>query len=213
MSIEELLKAQDAINVVGNAQSLLNQEYGAQINAHFVVRFNVHPFIDESKQGSKCDLLVSGQQRAADFYANNKDKIRFTSVLVQHNKRNMFNKLNKFASIEIDIIPASVTNKMKSIYPKDRITYEKYYFKDMNKEVKIVNRKVSRSKVQDASIGFIFLYYCWSLGLKNLNLYGFDWKNSISIHTNEQFLGPHNWPFEREKIEEWAKELDWVLHL
>jgi len=209
MNIIPLLESEPFINVVGNAASILDKNNGELISKHFTVRFNIHRVIDVLKQGSRTDLLVSGQGRTTTYYSNNPGKIDFTKILVQAAKKSTFAKFCTKNKCELYEIPKSNNIELIKLYPNDRITYEKAFYKNINNEIKEIIRSTPRTKRQDASVGFIFLHYMFVNKIKNINLFGFDWKESISLHTKGQFVGPHNYKFEKEKVIEWANELNW----
>lgn len=212
MDIIPLLKSQPFINVVGNAASILNKNNGELIDQYFTVRFNIYVFTDEKKQGTRTDVLVSNQSRTSVVYNNNPNKINFTKILSQEKHKKVFDNFCSKNNCKLYTIPNDVTVALTKLYPSSKIIYQKAIYNNINKEVKEIIRTTTRSKTQDASIGFIFLHYMFINNINNINIFGFDWKETNSLHTSGQFIGPHNFAFEKEKIMEWGEKLNWLIY-
>lgn len=76
----------------------------------------------------------------------------------------------------------------------------------------------SKLEGQRPSTGAMTLdFICHYLQPQQLDLYGFDFKQSKTLFQKKQKLGSHNWDLEREYVlslieSGQAKEKNWILH-
>ena len=76
-NLQEVLP--NTINVVGNAQSLLDSHYGEQIDKHPTIRFNRTEIINPMGQGNRWDFLASNEVNT--FLKYNKEQPKFHSLI------------------------------------------------------------------------------------------------------------------------------------
>lgn len=60
----------EVVNVVGNARSLLSQNYGKEIDKHPTIRFNYLEKLDAQHQGTRWDIVASSQVKLLNHYKN-----------------------------------------------------------------------------------------------------------------------------------------------
>lgn len=65
-----------SLSVIGNAQSLLNTQYGAEIDKRATIRFNRAAVSKPEAQGARWDIGVTSQERSLDHYRENPPEFR-----------------------------------------------------------------------------------------------------------------------------------------
>ena len=86
---------QDEINVIGNAKSIFNYEYGELIDQHTTIRFNRAQIINEKSQGKRWDFLASSEVNTFLMYNNTQPPFHsliFTPTKFKHKTK--YEKIN-----------------------------------------------------------------------------------------------------------------------
>ena len=201
------LKEQSQISIVGNAESIFDKQNGELIDNGLVIRLNKALVTNTISQGSKFDVLVTGQDVAATYWG--KTKSIFTEIITfpgSYGERRI-NRCLKQKNVPILVFPDNCWRSLISLTPKTKILYEKMKFN--SRKQKISSRMVSR--VQWPSTGFSILYFMNYYEIKNVYIFGFDWKATKSIQNIEMTSGPHNFIWEKELISEWVEKNDWKV--
>ena len=81
------------ISVIGNAESIFNNQYGELIDKNITIRFNRAEILNSKCQGSKWDYLVSSEINTFEKY--NKENPPFHSLIFSPIGKEFEYKLNK----------------------------------------------------------------------------------------------------------------------
>lgn len=81
------------INVIGNATSLLDKEYGSLIDKHPTIRFNRVEIVNPIAQGSRWDYLASSEINTFEKY--NEQSVPFHSVIFTPTSQDVHYKSKK----------------------------------------------------------------------------------------------------------------------
>lgn len=163
---------QKTVAVVGNSMSLFEKDYGSSIDKNdIVIRINRGILIkDESKQGKKTDVWAYATERVvSDLFSLN-----LCSNTIHLSKKQRFYKN---------------PNYKKKIYEGHPCS--KYYIPlDVLEKL---NQDLTFTIIP--SSGLIITYYLSCCDPKEVNLYGFDWKETPTWYRNKK--DDHDWNTEK----------------
>lgn len=180
----------DTINVVGNAESLLDKKLGSEIDQHYTIRFNWLRFKEHPVSlGTRCDWLHNNYiERMTRSYIDGK-------MLLTANRdiRDIIidQRIRKGV---ITFLPEEVTNYYYDIYPQ--------------------NPESSRYGRQYPSLGYFFLQMLADYRPDiALNIYGFDFKETPSHYIDypTEMNKFHDYYFEKTAVLELAENHNWNI--
>jgi len=180
------------VALVGNAESLVSQQKGSDIDSHDIVcRINLGPTLcGTGSHGNKTDVLFFSMPEWAttdDKLPNQVTKIHtghcFNPCFMSHQERQNFTP-----SIKTDYF----FTKEKFIFLKKQIGY-------------------TRHKTWP-STGATAFFMCLEANPKELNLYGFDFKKSFTFYHGDKFGDPRT-ARDRKRKHNWDLEKDWTTKL
>lgn len=93
MQILTQIQFPEVINVVGNATSLLDKEYGSLIDKYPTIRFNRVEIVNPIAQGSRWDYLASSEINTFEKY--NKETAPFHSIIFTPTAQEFYYKVKK----------------------------------------------------------------------------------------------------------------------
>ncbi|QQA41373.1 hypothetical protein [Pelagovum pacificum] len=75
-----------ALSVVGNAQSLLEAQHGAEIDRRATIRFNLAQVTDPAAQGTRWDILATSDRHTMAHYADHPPPFQTLLFTAYHDK-------------------------------------------------------------------------------------------------------------------------------
>jgi hypothetical protein len=204
LSIDEFLEIMNSlpltINVVGNAESLLSQNLGSEIDRNFVVRFNWPDFRSKSKKlGTRANWILTShpkfaRMRIPSYY--NESNIMISSWGTLDSR---FTRTNNLPNNTITVLPKEVVQEQWSLY------------------VQRPDKPISTNQKPSTGYFFLQLINKYRKDIK-VNIYGFDFKDTKSfyipdrmIRTKDEKNHSHNYNFEKEKVLELCKQNNWNI--
>jgi len=144
------------INVVGNAHSLFEKNYGELIDQNPVIRFNYLESLDPRCQGTRWDWMATSNPREIKKW-NNKpitfDKFLFT-VWAEKEKRYL--DYRTWKDIPVYTIPDEIWQECQE-----------------------------KTKKRPSS-GILVIYTLHKLGIEDVNIFGFDWKETKTYYNDSK---------------------------
>jgi hypothetical protein len=184
------------VAIVGNAQSLLQQEYGEMIDAHqVVIRMNfgftyaphLNRFVAPKQLGKKTDIICAG---AALNILNQLDRYPNCKALVHMSGGNRNETVEKYSN-KYYLYPTDYWESLKNVLTARPSTGMMVF--DM----------VEQSKPSHVNI--------FGMDWKRTRTYYNDGKNGRQNESVTNPLGPHNWNAEREYIIGKVKKYGWDI--
>ena len=173
------------INVVGNAHSLFEKNYGEQIDSLPTIRFNYLENLVKEKQGSRWDYMATSDPK-------------------------MINKWNQAKSIPFHTLIFTIWAEKE----KRHIAGNKYKNADVYRVPDPVWRKLSESTPRPSTgLSVIHMLDCFKI--ERVNIYGFDFKkthsyyNSQAIDTNQSSM--HNYDMEEKFVMDIIDKNNWNI--
>jgi hypothetical protein len=159
-----------SIAIIGNAKSLFDKNYGAEIDSHdVVIRINKGIEIctkpkDYKTHGNKVDIWCFNLYRSLENFDNDMKK-----QIPQKYKRLQMN-YNPDTSKFDSSISESVLNEIKNMFAPKKIT-----------------------------TGFRILHYITKFNPKSVDVYGFDWKETPTYYINYKSNADQGHDYKKEK--------------
>ena len=179
------------INVVGNAQSLFDKTYGSLIDQHTTIRFNYIADLVPEIQGTRWDYMATSNPREIRRW-NGEDELPFKAYFfttwAETEKKYIKARKPEFMSVPLYEIP-------------DEIWME-----------------AQRETKKRPSSGIMVLYTLYKLGINDVNIFGFDWKNTPTYYnadnpTKESGESKmHDYEDERNIALRLIDEMNWTLY-
>ena len=158
------------IAVIGNAQSILEHQYGSDIDSHdVVIRLNLGSIVDQVSQGSRTDILgFSFPQVTSSWVEQNLGRPKLIWLTPKNRDNSAY-----FDSFKQNIY----------YYPISR--WEK-----LSKAIK--NGRPSS--------GLMMIDLVQIMQPKEINLFGFDFKKTKTYYLKNDHVGPHSWDLEEKLV-------------
>ena len=170
------------LNVIGNSERILTQKNKELINSAETIRFNRIDIVNEESQGSRWDFLATSELKTFEKY--NKEFPKFHSLIFTPHLKNHFDSLSNIEfSCNLYFIPQKITEEL---------------FTEINNF--------------NPSTGTHILFYLHKINFKNLNIFGFDWKEHPTIYDPLRKKDPHNYNKEKELILRIAEKNKWNIY-
>lgn len=165
------------INVIGNAKSLFDQNYGELIDLYPTVRINYVDKLVPEKQGTRWDYLASSQMGLVSKY---KDKKWHTLIFTRWQTNHQCKDKSALS------VPDEVVLSLKEKQQKR------------------------------PSTGSTLLHYLDYLDIEQVNIFGFDWKQTNSFYqdeaTEKRVNTPHDYTDERNVCTQLIEKRGWKLY-
>jgi hypothetical protein len=175
----------DHLNVVGNAQSLFDKDYGALIDEYPTIRFNYIEKLNPEKQGTRWDYMATSNPREIKKWKNASQRNFHTHIYTKWDKKGEQTIGNAI------IIPDNVWKELNSIYKNN-------------------------TKARGPSSGLSVLFYLNELNLTSVNIFGFDWKKTMTYYNDiQKDKGEnkfHDYEFENKYCLELIEKNGWKLY-
>jgi len=180
------------VALVGNAESLLFQHKGSDIDNHDVVcRINLGPNLCGTKShGNKTDVLFFSMPEWAT--ADNK----LNSTVIKIHTGHCFNPSFMTDEEQQNFSPLIKTHYF---FPKEKFDF-------LKRQIGYTRHKTW------PSTGATAFYMCVEANPKELNLYGFDFKKSFTFYHNDKTGDPRT-SRDKKRKHNWELEKDWTMRL
>jgi hypothetical protein len=180
------------VALVGNAQSLLSQQKGTDIDSHDIVcRINLGPNLcGTESHGNKTDVLFFSMPEWAT--ADDKLPSDVTKIHTGH----CFNPCFMTGEERQNFTPSVKTDYF---FPEEK-------FNLLKKQIGYTRHKTW------PSTGATAFYMCLEANPAELNLYGFDFKKTFTFYHNDKTGDPKTSRDKKHK-HDWDLEKDWTVKL
>lgn len=176
-----------SISVVGNSQSLFGKGYGSQIDQHTTIRFNHIPSLDPVHQGIRWDYMATSNPREIMKWNKHAGELPF---------KNFF--FTPWAESE-------EKHHSKRRWQTPMYTTPREVWKEV--------QQVTKAR---PSTGILVLYTLHKLGLKDVHIFGFDWKATPTYYNDPvKEMGEskmHDYVDERKICMELISKNNWKYH-
>jgi len=175
----------EKINVIGNAQSLFNKNYGEQIDKYPTVRFNYIENLKPQIQGTRWDYMATSDPKQIARW-NKAAELPFHTFLftiwAEKEKRHVTG--DKYKGKSVYRIPDKIWTELNNINPRP-------------------------------STGLSVLYLFDQLNIAEVNVYGFDFKETKSYYnsadTDNRQSSMHNYDQEKKYINQMIEKNNWNI--